>query len=63
MGEITRMAEGRRERKRERGGESAFGGVGTTKRGCAGWPVRGNFPHLLPNNSHGNEVMATVSAG
>lgn len=28
----------------------------------AGWPVRGNFPHLLPNNSHGNEVMATVSA-
>jgi len=28
-----------------------------------GQPVRGNFPHLLPNNSHGNEVTATVSGG
>jgi len=28
-----------------------------------GQPVRGNFPHLLPNNSHGNEVTVTVSGG
>lgn len=44
---------------RRRGDGGRNGGRGRVVVGC---PVRGNFPHLLPNNSHGNEVTAMVSA-
>lgn len=59
----SRSEDGRRKRNcvtvqrdavREDGERSGTGDGG-------GQPVRGNFPHLLPNNSHGNEVTATVS--
>lgn len=48
-----------------RAARCAGGGGGRGRNGgraVVGSPVRGNFPHLLPNNSHGNEVTAMVSA-